>query len=626
MSTAAGIGGLIEPEGKLHVSRTKFLRNRQLAGAGLGIAGLVLQVLLGIPEGSPGAAAVGAGLYRQADGAIEQGIAAKGIVKPQSRRLARQIDCRGNQVFILLRAGTQGAEAGLAPVLVLILVKVHPGHLSGVQVCLLAGVPGEAGVGGLQAPAVAGEAVPFKVILKEHLLSPGVLRRKGSGDGVIHAYPLEGIIRNGAHVYTVHGDGGNPVALVRGYGNGLAVALFHQHPALRRNRTVLTGAGRNGCVVLHQVGINDHIVNGNHGAVLALVDKGELDMGAVLELLRDRHLGLGIGPVGKDANVPQVPQLLPGLAAVHRGHDQKVAALVMRGKSIDCIEIKNEMGLSLLPADVQYGGDEPLILFKIFIVAAGGHVFLIPVPGLYRLPPGLNSPAIRQPGAVKVLLPQDIRGHHLGVVVAVACGLQGVGFGVAGIVMDHQADALTHAGDIQILQNRRRAGRRFRHANHIKFLAVLGIRQDHSRHILVVRQGQRGIVPALRFPDGHLLDLRLLRINGNGELPGAALIVRLVLIINQLGFHPHSGLGIVGETGARGIRTIPGVKGVVVVDPCRNHLEIVIVIDTFGFVFHVLSVIHRAIRAGDGVAQVPGRAQHTSVHIGQGIHKIVMVR
>ena len=325
----AGIGGLVIVEGELDAGGLVCLRHGKLRQARLDIAGALGHVL-GVPDDGPGLAAVGAGLGGEGHLAAVQGGAGKAIVKGQGGGLAGEIHHRGDQQLVLLVA------AGV--LILVILVGVHHGLLvlgtrghDGVAAL----VPVEilaAAVGVLGGPALAGEVVGVEIVVENGHVAGLLGLLEGGGDGVVHAHPLEGIVADGAQIRAVHGDVGNLIALGGGNGEGFAGALLHQGLTGGVNGAALTGGGGDGHIVVPLLGVQLNVVQRQVGAALAGVDKGEAQVLAVLQALGNVDLGLGLGPGGEQAGIPlQVPDLLPGGAAVAGGHDLEVAVLILHG-------------------------------------------------------------------------------------------------------------------------------------------------------------------------------------------------------------------------------------------------------------------------------------------------------
>ena len=96
---------------------------------------------------------------------------------------------------------------------------------------------------------------------------------------------------------------------------------------------------------------------------------------------------------------------------------------------------------------------------------------------------------------------------------------------------------------------------------------------------MIIGQSQRSVIPSFRFPDGHLRDLRLLGVDGNGEFPAGAPVVGFVGVKYQIRFNLHGGFGIVGQSRSPLVGAVPGIDGVVLVDTGGNNLEVAAVVD-----------------------------------------------
>ncbi len=624
--TAAGIGRLVIVEGKLNIRRLIGLRHGDLRQTRLDRAGTVGHVVLGVPDGRPGLAAVGRGLHGEGHLAVVQRHAGEAIVEGQRRFLAGQINCRGDQVLVLLVA------AGVA--LVIILVRIHNGLLV-VQTRGHVGVAGlmpvvvfAVAVGVLHRPALAGESRGVvEIIVEDGNLTACRRSAEGCGDGVIHAHALEGIIADRADIDAVDLHILDLIALVCGDLEGLARALLHQNDALGGDAAALARRSVHGDVVFSLIGVNLHIVQIQIGAALAGVNKGEAQAGAVLELLRDGDLGLGSGPCGKQAGVAlEIPDLFPVLA-VRRGHDLQVAVLVLDGVPVGGVEIEDHVRIGFHLAQVSGDAVEPFVLLVVVIVVDGGGVFLAAIPGIHGTALGFHAPALGQPVAVEILGPEDVGRDDIAVVVRVAGDGDDIALGVAGIVMHDHAEALAHAGNVELLDVGGRAGRGFGEALlAVEQAAVLEVVEDHRGDILVVRDVQAEVVTALGLRDLQVLRLRLLSVDGDGELPGILEVLAAAVAVGQRRLNANGRLGVVGQLGVVGIGAVPRLDAVILgVHACGRDSVVVVAVDGLADILAVLAVVDLAIRAGDGVLQALGVAQQAGIDAVQAVHKVILV-
>ena len=505
------------------------------------------------------------------------------------------VDLHGGQLIALVRS--EGNVHGLA------------GDIGG----LTGGGHGTAvGCGGGQGHGVAG------------LL--GLL--EGGGDGVVHAHPLEGIVADGAQIRAVHGDVDDLIALGGGDVEGLAGTLLHQGLTGGGDGSALTGGGGDGHIVVPLLGVQLNVVQRQVGAALAGVDKGEAQVLAVLQALGNVDLGLGLGPGGEQAGIPlQVPDLLPGGAAVAGGHDLQVAVLILHGVPIGGVEVKHHVDLGIHAADIGGAGDEPLVLLVVVVIVHGGRVVLVAVPGVQRAALALDAPVVGEPLLVEVLGPEDVGGRDGAVIVGVALGGDGIHLGVAGIVMDDHAEGLAEAGDVILADMAGDAGLVLAEALHtIEHLAVLDVVEHHGRHILVIGHVQAQIVPALGLGDLQVVGMGLLGVDGDGEGPGVLLVGPHAVAIGQGGLDGHGGLGVVGQLGVVGVGAVPGLDAVIFgVHTGGHNAVIVVAVDGLAHILAVLAVVHLAVGAGDGILQALGVAQQAGVDTGEAVHEVIVV-
>ena len=621
----AGIGGLVIVEGELDAGGLVCLRHGKLRQARLDIAGALGHVL-GVPDDGPGLAAVGAGLGGEGHLAAVQGGAGKAIVKGQGGGLAGEIHHRGDQQLVLLVA------AGV--LILVILVGVHHGLLvlgtrghDGVAAL----VPVEilaAAVGVLGGPALAGEVVGVEIVVENGHVAGLLGLLEGGGDGVVHAHPLEGIVADGAQIRAVHGDVGNLIALGGGNGEGFAGALLHQGLTGGVNGAALTGGGGDGHIVVPLLGVQLNVVQRQVGAALAGVDKGEAQVLAVLQALGNVDLGLGLGPGGEQAGIPlQVPDLLPGGAAVAGGHDLEVAVLILHGVPIGGVEVKHHVDLGIHAADIGGAGDQPLVLLVVVVMIHGGHVVLVAVPGVQRAALALDAPVVGEPLLVEVLGPEDVGGRDGAVIVGVAGSADGIHLGVAGVVMDDHAEGLAEAGDVILADMAGDAGLQLAEALHaVQHLGIGHVVEHHGRHILVIGHVQAQVIPALGLGDLQVVGVGLLGVDGDGEGPGALLVGPHAVAIGQGSLDGHGSLGVVGQLGVVGVGAVPGLDtGVIGVYAGGHDAVIVIAVDGLAHILAVLAVVHLAVGAGNGVFQALGVAQQTGVDAGEAVHKVIVV-
>ena len=451
---------------------------------------------------------------------------------------------------------------------------------------------------------------------------------EGGGDGVIHAHPLEGIVADGAQIRAVHGDVGNLIALGGGNGEGFAGALLHQGLTGGVNGAALTGGGGDGHIVVPLLGVQLNVVQRQVGAALTGVDKGEAQVLAVLQALGNVDLGLGLGPGGEQAGIPlQVPDLLPGGAAVAGGHDLEVAVLILHGVPIGGVEVKHHVDLGIHAADIRGAGDEPLVLLVVVVIVHGGRVVLVAVPGVQRAALALDAPVVGEPLLVEVLGPEDVGGRDGAVIVGVAGSADGIHLGVAGVVMDDHAEGLAEAGDVILADMAGDAGLVLAEALHtIEHLAVLDVVEHHGRHILVIGHVQAQVIPALGLGDLQVVGVGLLGVDGDGEGPGVLLVGPHAVAIGQGSLDGHGSLGVVGQLGVVGIGAVPGLDAVIFgVHTGGHNAVIVVAVDGLAHILAVLAVVHLAVCAGDGILQALGVAQQAGVDTGEAVHEVIVV-
>ena len=451
---------------------------------------------------------------------------------------------------------------------------------------------------------------------------------EGGGDGVIHAHPLEGIVADGAQIRAVHVDVDDLIALGGGDVEGLAGTLLHQGLTGGGDGSALTGGGGDGHIVVPLLGVQLNVVQRQVGAALAGVNKGEAQVLAVLQALGNVDLGLGLGPGGEQAGIPlQVPDLLPGGAAVAGGHDLEVAVLILHGVPIGGVEVKHHVDLGIHAADIRGAGDQPLVLLVVVVIVHGGRVVLVAVPGVQRAALALDAPVVGEPLLVEVLGPEDVGGRDGAVIVGVALGGDGIHLGVAGVVVDDHAEGLAEAGDVILADMAGDAGLQLAEALHaIEHLAVLDVVEHHGRHILVIGHVQAQVIPALGLGDLQIVGMRLLGVDGDGEGPGVLLVGPHAVAIGQGGLDGHGSLGVVGQLGVVGVGAVPGLDAVIFgVHTGGHNAVIVVAVDGLAHILAVLAVVHLAVGAGDGILQALGVAQQAGVDTGEAVHEVIVV-
>ena len=614
------VSGIHIMESELNAVHCILGRDGQLLAPGNNAGLLTIVAVEEVPQSGPGLAAVSGYLHGGCVGLVLCSVVAVAIVEGQGCLLAGQVHCRGDQILILRAAVPVIGNIGVLGV-----VDILP-----VPVGLL--LPGVAvGVDTLQAPAVEGEALTghrFKVVVEQHHVAGRLGLLEGGGDGVVHAHPLEGIVADGAEVGAVHADVDDLIALGGGDVEGLAGTLLHQGLTGGGDGSALTGGGGDGHIVVPLLGVQLDVVQGQVGAALTGVDKGEAQVLAVLQALGDGHLGLGLGPGGEQAGIPlQVPDLLPVLAAVAGGHDLQVAVLILHGVPIGGVEIEDHVDLGIHAADIGGAGDQPLVLLVVVVMIHGGHVVLVAVPMVHGAAVADGAPVVGEPLLVEVLGPEDVGGGDGAVIVGVALGGDGIHLGVAGVVVDDHAEGLAEAGDVILLDVAGDAGLVLAEALHtIEHFAVLDVVEHHGRHILVIGHVQAQIVPALGLGDLQIVSMRLLSVDGDGEGPGVLLVGAHAVAIGQGGLDGHGGLGVVGQLGVVGVGAVPGLDAVIFgVHTGGHNAVIVVAVDGLAHILAVLAVVHLAVGAGDGVFQALGIAQQTGVDTGEAVHKVIVV-
>ena len=402
---------------------------------------------------------------------------------------------------------------------------------------------------------------------------------------------VAGLGTNGLAVYL---DVREEVSLIRRDGKGLALAVVDLHGAGGVNGAALARRGGDGVDLGGILHVHLDVVQPQGGAVLALVDKGELHGFLILEFVRDAYLGLGLFPSAELIlliPVPQLPDLLPGRAVVGGSHDLQVVVMVLHAPIVVGVEIKDHAGLGGLGAEVNGGGDEPLVLLFRLGDVHHGHLAAVLralIPGLCCL--ALQAPAIgRETGLLKVLGEDGLGGHDDLGGVGVALGLDGIRLAVAGVVVDHDHQVLAEAGDVIGTRCLRpRLGFHYGVAGQLLGLGAVG--DSDVGDILIIRHIEAHIILAVFVCNGNILGLRFLRVDGDGEGPGGFLVVDTVLVIGQLAADGHNDLGVVGHLGMVLLGAVPA-ELTVVLHAGGNDLIIIAAVDGLGLVLHVIGIV-----------------------------------
>ena len=618
---------LIVTESKLHSGGLIGCGNVNLGKAGLEIAGAVFHVVLRIPDGAPGLAAVGGGLDRKGHLAAVKRAAGKAVIEGKLRRLAGQIDHRGDKQFILLRTA--------GPVLLIVFVGIHDclhvrstGRNIGIA-CLM---PRIAAVGLFDRPALSREVGSIKIVVKERNFAAGLCLLEGHGDRMILTDTLEGIVADRALIDAVDPNVLNLITLICSNGKGLAGALLDERLALGRDGTALACRGIDLDVILTDIGVEHDIVKVERRAALAGIDKREAQILAALELFGDRDLSLRLCPRGEQAGIAlEVPDLLP-VRSVVGGHDQEVAVLVFYGIPIGGVEIKDHVRLGLHAAQIGRAGIEPLVLLIIVVVVNGGGVVLAVVlaaiPGIRRAALGLNAPTVGEPCVVEVFRPEDVRRDDGRMIVGVAGNLDVIALGVSGVVMHDHADGLAHAGHVVLLDVAGHTGLHLTEALlTVEHLMVGHIVEDDRRDILVVRHVEVQVVAALGLGDLQVLGLRFLGIDRNGEFPRVLEVLAAAVAVRQGRLDADGRLGIIGQLGIVRIGAVPRRDAVIFhVNACGRDAVIVVAVNGLGNILADLAVIYLAVFTGNGILQALCVAQQARVDARQTVLKVVVVR
>ena len=374
-ASVAHAGLLIEVEGELGIVGAVGGGNSD-AGRALQVgAALVDGVGLGIPDGGPGLAAVGAGLHGDGAEAIEDRVTEQQVIKGQGGGLAGQVHHGGDEILILQLIAAachrqqRLADAAHAPVApgIFIVIHVDAGLLGGIELGIGALVPGigAVGTGALHGPAVAGEGLGLEVVVELHV---GGRPGEHGGNGVVGGDILEGIAVHRAHALAVHQHVGNGIALGGGDGEGLGRALLHGHLTGGGDGAALTGGGGDGVLLGHGAVLHRHqlhVIHRQGGGVVGGVHiaEGELDavhriLGGNLDLSAARQ-GIAAGFLAGVA-VLEVPDGGPGLAAVGGGLHGGGEGLVLDAvNAVGIVEIQNAIPGA---GQVHGRGDQPLVL------------------------------------------------------------------------------------------------------------------------------------------------------------------------------------------------------------------------------------------------------------------------
>ena len=373
------------------------------------------------------------------------------------------------------------------------------------------------------------------------------------------------------------------------------------------------------------------VVQPERGAVLALIDEGELHTPGILELIGNGDLGLGLLPGAELVllvPVPQLPDLLPVCAVVGGSHDLQVVVVVLHAPVVVGVEVEDDARLGVLRAQVDGGADEPLVLLLRLGEVAHGHLAAVLralIPGLDGL--GLQRPALgREAGLLKVLGEDGLGGNDDLGVIHVALRLEGIDLAVAGVVVDHDLQVLAEARDVVgALGLRPRLGLRHGEAGQLLALGVVG--DGNVGDELVIRDREVHEILAVLHADGDVLGLRLFQVDGDGEAPGRLGVVGRMGIIGKLRADGDDDLIVVLQLGvAVLLGAVPGIELAVVRHAGGHDLIVVAVVDGLGLIVHRVVVVD--LRGGgvlDLIVQGLRVAQQAGIHKAQGVHVVVVV-
>ena len=469
----AGASFLDQVERDLHVGGQVLFGHGQLGCAAGEVATVVFHIRFGIPDGVPGGAAVGRNLHGQGHLAVEHLTTREQIIKGQGRGLTGQVNNRRKQIFILRLVVGQGlglvgsrlngglhrfAHNGLigrlgqglfnrctvrrqavgirqrrlghapAAIRILVIVDVNAGLLAGVQVALRALIPGvelAVSVGGLNAPAVAGESGILKVIFKEHLVIHHRGGRKAGRDGVVVCHSGKGVLGHSADADAIHQNIRHQIAAGGGDGKGLVGTGRNGDFARRLDAAALTGRGRDG---VRGAGGDagrlqgDVIHRKNAGVVAALVHIVESELHAVDGVfLRNgnfRRAGDHIARLLVGQGILDVPDGRPGGAAVGRDlHGALIGAVLDIVIAVGVIKGQHAV---FRTDQVNGGRDQVFVLIlvvfpvvgNVSVVGAVEVVILVLLPSAVArgIVDALDTPAAAgEVGVLKVVVKQDGR-------------------------------------------------------------------------------------------------------------------------------------------------------------------------------------------------------------------------
>ena len=319
-----------------------------------------------------------------------------------------------------------------------------------------------------------------------HLYGVTALRRSGleaNFNCVVNADRLKGIIVDCAEIRAVNDHARNLIAFIWNCGEGFGCALSDKRSALGRDRTVITRRGGYGDIVFRAILIDAHIIKGIlRTAGISRVNKGKAYIIAALITVRDDNLCLRSRPVGVETGIMQVPNGLPCCAVVLGNIDMDIEMRILHAEGVARLKVKDHMRRRGLTGKVVCRRIEPFVLVVEIVGVNRRHSVFVAVPCIRSAGLRINTPALGQPRVVKVL---GIQHHIVGyfdlcIVIGVALCAQIVGLGVAGVVMDNDADRLTVAGNVDILKDSGLPCLQLTDAGDGKFLIVLCIGQNNG--------------------------------------------------------------------------------------------------------------------------------------------------
>ena len=398
------VGLLIEVEGELGIVRAEGGGNGNVGRAHEPITAYRLQIGCG-PDGGPGLAAVGGGLHGHGAVVADDGLEQQ-VIEAQRRRLAGEVHHRGDEILILQLVAAachrqQGlADAAHAPAApgIFIVIHVDAGLLGGVEVSVGALVPGIGAVaaGGLEGPAVEGEAVAghiLEVVLEHHHGDVGnLLEGGGHGIALVHGQGQDIAGNGGGAAVDLHG--GQLIALVRGEGNVHGLAGDIGSLTGGGHGTAVGGGGGQGHGVAGSAAGNGEldVVHGQRTGFVSGIHIMEGELNAVHCILgRDSQLlasGNNAGLLAIVA-VEEVPQSGPGLAAVSGYLHGGCVGLVLC--SVVAVAIVEGQGC-FLAGQIHRRGDQILVLRA--AVPVIGDIGVLGVVDILPVPVGLLLPGV----------------------------------------------------------------------------------------------------------------------------------------------------------------------------------------------------------------------------------------